>query len=304
MKYTLKEARQILGVTKGSSKYDIEKKYDIVMKKYRLQKSAGTLNKKAEDDFHKSTEAYRIIMGYEVDEPKVEKKDTYTDKAFKKAGLDKKKADNFLYYYKLHIIISIVAIILIGLTIRSFVVRVEPDISIGFIGEVYSSEYDILKAKIEENIPEIKEIAFDSATVTNNYNDPQAYANLSKAMVLLSVSDTDLFLMNRYTYNNYAHSGPFMGLEDIAKELNIDVSKSEYLKLRVVDEWENSSTTDPAERKVLKYRDDEPKLYGLDVTNSEFFKGINVIGPEKILVVRVQPKKQDLILKLVKLFSK
>ena len=90
MKYTLKEARQILGVTKGSSKYDIEMKYNIVMKKYRLLKSDGRLDEKAEANFKRSTEAYRIIMGYEVDEPKVEKKDTITDKAFKISGLDKK----------------------------------------------------------------------------------------------------------------------------------------------------------------------------------------------------------------------
>ena len=39
--------------------------------------------------------------------------------------------------------------------------------------------------------------------------------------------------------------------------------------------------TGVVERKVKKYRDAEPKLYGIDVTNSEFFKGIDVIGPEK-----------------------
>ncbi|MHB8061841.1 MAG: hypothetical protein ACYDG2_04275 [Ruminiclostridium sp.] len=303
MKYTKQEARKILGVTKNSSKYDIEMKYDVLMKKYRILKSDGKLDEQAEDDFIKYTEAYRIIMGYEVDEPQVQRKATYTDKAFKKAGLDKKKADNFFYYYKFHILISIFAIIIIGLVVRSFVIRVDPDITIGFIGEVNSQDFDKLKVKIEEKLPEIKEVAFDSAAISNNYNDAQAAANLSKIMIMLSVSDTDLFIMSRYAYNQYAPSGPFMALEDVAKELNIDVSKSDYLKLKVVDEWEDP-TTQNAERKALKYRDTEPKLYGIDVTNNEFFKGTNVIGPEKILVIRMEPKNRDLVLKLVKLFSK
>lgn len=303
MKYTLSEARQILGVAKGSSKHDIEMKYDILMKKYRLLKSDGKLDEKSEADFEKITEAYKILMGYEVDEPKVERKDTYTDKAFKKAGLDKKKADNFFYYHKFHILISIVAIIAIVLAVKSFIGRVEPDISVGFIGEVNVQEYDTLKTKIKENIPEIKEIEFDSAFLSQNPKEmQQEAANLSKAMVLLSVSETDVFLMNKYTYQNYAPSGPFMNLESVVKDLNIDASKSDYLKLKVVEEWDKPNT-EQKERKVLKYKDAEPKLYGIDVTNSKFLKGINIIGPEKILVIKQNAKNMNLVLKLVKLFS-
>lgn len=303
MKYTVQEARKILGVIKGSTKDDIEKKYDIVLKKYRLLKLDGTLDIKAEEDFEKKTEAYRIIMGYEVDAPKVERKDTYTDKAFKKAGIDRKKADNFFHYYKFHILISIIVIIVVALTVKSFVTRVEPDITIAFMGEVNQQEFDTVGTKIKQSIPEIKEVSFDSAVLTDNYNDPQAYAYMSKAMVLLAASDTDLFIVNKYAYDKYANSGPFMELEEVAKELNIDVTASDYLKLRVVDEWDEP-TNENEERKVKTYKDAQPKLYGIDVTNSEFFKDVNVIGPEKILVVKVEPENRDLILKLIKLFAK
>jgi len=303
LEYTLKEARKILGVTKGSSKYDIEMKYDILMKKYRILKSNGKLDEKAEDDFTKGTEAYRIIMGYEVKESKIERKETYTDKAFKKAGIDRKKADNFFHYYKVHILISIVAIIIIGLTVRSFVIKVDPDITIGFMGEVNLNAFDTVEAKIKQQLPEIKKVGYDSATLSNNFKDPMEYANISKALILLSAADTDLFVVSKYAYDRYAKNGPFMALEDVAKELNIDVAKSDYLKLKVVEEW-SKPTTKEEEIKILKYRDTEPKLYGIDVTNSEFFKGIDIVGPEKILVVKVEPENRDLILKLIKLFSK
>lgn len=304
MKYTLQEARTILGVAKNSSKDEIEKKYDVVLKKHRMMKMDGTLDEAAEAQFQKSTDAYRIIMGYEVEEPKVERKETYTDKAFEKVGIDRKRADNFFHYYKYHILIGIIALIILGFTIHSFVTRVEPDITIGLLGEVNQDATDSFKQKIVKNVPEIKEVAFDSALISNNYNDSQSYAYIQKAMVLLAASDIDLFLVNKYAYDNYANSGPFMALDGIAKELNLDVSKSEYLKLRVVEEWEEPTNNTKQERKPKTYSDAEPKLYGIDVTNSEFFKDINVIGPEKILVVRVDPKKYDLVLKLIKLFVK
>lgn len=300
MKYTLLEAREILGVSSDSSKYDIKTKYDIIMKKYQLLKSEGNLDEQAQADFDKSTDAFRILMGYEMDEPEVQKEETQIDKAFKKAGLDKKKVDNFFHYYKFHIIIGLVALILVGFAVKTIVFRVQPDITIGLIGEINTADFDKIGNKIKEKVPEIKEISYESATCTNRYADPQEYANMSKIMVLLSASDTNLYIINKFAYDSYANNGVFMPLEDVAKNLNIDTKKSEYLKTRVVDEWEDPKVGQK-ERKVLKYRDAEPKLYGIDVSNSKFFNGINAIGPEKILVIRVGTKDLDLINKVVKL---
>lgn len=304
MKYTRQEARKILGLTKESSKDDIEKKYEIALKKYKILKASGSVDDKSEEGFQKCTDAYRILMGYETNQPKgVEKHDTYTAKALQKAGIDSKKADNFFYYYKYHIIIGAIVLIFIALTVKSFVTRVDPDITIGLMGEVNQQAYESFGAKIKKDIPEIKEIAFDSASLSDRFEDPQAYAQKSKAMILLSVSDTDLLVVSKYVYDTYAQNGPFMPLEDVAKSLDIDVSPSDYLKLKVVDEWIEPDNLN-GERKVKSYRDKEPRLYGIDVTNSQYFKGVDIIGPEKILVVKTEPKNRDLILKLIKLFAR
>lgn len=303
MKFTKQEARSILKVAKGATKDELEKKYDILLKKYRVMKLDGTLDEKAQTDFDNCTEAYRILMGYEVDEPKTIKKETYADKAFEKAGIDKKKADNFFYYYKFHILIGIVALIVIILTVHSFVTRVEPDVTIGLMGEVNQQEFDLFKAKISKNIPEIKEVAFDSAMLSDRYQDAQSAAYMQKAMVLLAASDIKVYIVSKYVYNTYAPNGAFTDLEGIAGKLDIDVSNSENLKLRVVDEWEEP--TDPtAKSKPKTYVDAEPRLYGIDVTDCDFFKDLNIVGPEKILVVRPEAEKDELVLKLIKLFTK
>jgi len=304
LKYSLQEARKILGVTKASSKEEIEKKYDVILRKYRLMKMEGTLDEASEAEFQKSTDAYRILMGYEVEEPKVETKETYADKAFEKIGIDKKKADNFFHYYKYHILIGIVVVILLFFTVRSIVTKVDPDISIGLMGEINFDVQDNFKDKITKNVPEIKEISMDTVVLSDRYTDESTYAYLQKALVLLAASDIDMFLVNRYAFDKYAENGAFMPLDQVIKDNNIDVSDNQTIKLRVVDEWEEPSSATDTQRRPKTYVDAEPKIYGIDVTNSDFFKDIDIIGPEKILVVRVQPKNYDLVLKLIKLFTK
>ena len=287
----------------NSSKEDIEKKYDVILKKYRKMKMDGTLTKEAEEDFQKKTDAYKILMGYEVEEPNSPKKETYVDKAFVKAGVDRKKVDNFFHYHKYHILISIIAIIIIAASVYSIVTKVKPDITIGILGEVHEQATDTFKQKITKSLPEIKEVGLETVMLSNRINDPNSSMYIQKAMVLFAASDTDVFLLSKYVFDQYASDGAFMAMDDIAKDFRIDTESSNYLKLKVVEEW--NQPQDPKEKRTVKsYRDAEPKLYGIDVTNSEFFKDVDVLGPEKILAVRAEPENFDLIKKLIKLFAK
>ncbi|EPR13921.1 hypothetical protein [Ruminiclostridium papyrosolvens] len=302
MKYTKKESRIIMEIPTNSTKEDIERKYDVILKKYRQMKIDGTLTKEAEEDFQNKTDAYRILMGYEVEEPKAPQKETYVDKAFVKAGMDRKKVDNFFHYHKYHILVSIIAVIIIASTVYSIVTKVEPEITIGILGEVHEQATDTFKQDITKNIPEIKEVGLETVMLSNRINDPNSSMYIQKAMVLFAASNTDVFLLSKYVFDQYASDGAFMAMDDIAKDLKIDTKSSDYLKLKVVEEW--NQPQDPKEKRTVKsYRDSEPKLYGIDVTNSKFFKDVDVLGPEKILAVRVEPENLELILKLAKLFA-
>lgn len=302
MKYTKKESRTIMEIPTNSTKEDIEKRYDVILKKYRQMKIDGTLTKEAEEDFQKKTDAYRILMGYEVQDPKVPEKETYVDKAFVKAGMDRKKVGNFFYYHKYHILVTIIAVIIIATSVYSIATKVKPDITIGLLGEVHEQATDTFKQKITKNVPEIKEVGLETVMLSNRINDPNSSMYIQKAMILFAASDTDVFLLSKYVFDQYAYDGAFMAMDDVAKDLKIDTKSSDYLKLRVVEEW--NQPQDPKEKRTVKsYRDSEPKLYGIDVTNSKFFKDVDILGPEKILAVRAEPENLQLILKLAKLFA-
>ncbi len=301
MRYTLKQAADILGISTNATKNDLEKRYDIILKKHKAMKSDGILDEEAEQSFKDQTDAYRILMGYEVNVPVVQRKETSTDKALEKVGLDRGKVSNFFYYHKYHIIAILLAIVAVFFVAKEIITKVEPDVQIGLMGEVYQDDFDKLKERITEKIPELKEIQFDSSMLTDNFSTGQEYAYMQKAQIILLASDIDVFIVNKYAYDFFVPNGAFMNLDEYVKKYNLDITKSEGLKERVVDEWETPE--DNITRKPKSYIDSEPKLYGIDISDSEVFKGIeNVIGPEKILVVRAVPHNKELVDKLVEFF--
>lgn len=193
-----KEARKILGVTKETSRNDIERKYSILLKKHRAssmrveaadedaaegnapvsgsaqpsesalklaESNPQNISATEEYTFDQITEAYNVLMGYEV---KIkEQPPSKMAPLLKKAGIDEKKARNFLYYYKFYILGVLLLAIALFYGIRSFVNRVDPDFNIAFLGSFsYYDAVEKLSDSIKENIPAIKEPGIDGAYLT------------------------------------------------------------------------------------------------------------------------------------------
>ncbi len=288
-----KDARKILGVTKETSRNDIERKYSILLKKHRaaslppdkseedaaeegtpessaLQAASAIPQKEPvaeEYSFDQITEAYNVLMGYEVTVK--EEPPSKVAPLLKKAGIDEKKARNFFYYYKLYILGALALAVALFFGIRSFVNRVEPDFNIAFLGAFsYLDAVDKLSEDIKQNIPEIKEPGIDGAMLTTAHKpdeqqssgnqpsgtqqqgtgtqpsdtgaqpttgsqsqtDPQQqYAMEMKAMVLIAAGDVDVFIVDRDRYEQYAKRGLFLSLDDIAPKLGADVEKNKEL---------------------------------------------------------------------------
>ncbi len=185
-----KEARNILGVTKETSRNDIERKYSILLKKHRAaslppdrsdeeagegaseggaSKAVSPIPRKEpaaeEYTFDQITEAYNVLMGYEV--AVKEEPPSKVAPLLKKAGIDEKKARNFFYYYKFYILGALVLAVALFFGVRSFVNRVDPDFNIAFLGTFsYTDAVDKLSEGIKQNIPEIKEPGIDGALLT------------------------------------------------------------------------------------------------------------------------------------------
>lgn len=277
-----KEAYKVLGLASNASRNDIERRYSILLKKHRMASAEEQEGSEA-INIDEVTAAYSLLMGY-VEPEAVAKA---PNPLLKKVGIDEKKAGNFLHYYKVHIIIGIIALIVLATTIRGCVTRVDPDFNLAFLGNIYFSETDALKDTIKAEIPEIKEPGFDGAFLgaDGSSDGQQEYAMQMKAMVLFAAADVDLFIIDKANFDKYAEQGAFISLDEIAPKLGIDKEKNKTYAAK--------SKEDTAEH-----------IYGVDISNSEVLKKSNIQGKEMIAAIPVRGKQLDKAEKLIALLLK
>lgn len=319
-----KEAREILGVAKEASRNDIERKYAILLKKHRMSsikvgycdnpeaaedrenefrdasagggaasQDLGATHDKSlkpeEYSFEKVTEAYNVLMGFDI---KIkEEPPSSIAPLLKKAGIDEKKARNFLYYYKYHIIIAIVLVIGVVYFVRGCVNRVEPDFNIAFMGRLgYMDASEKLKEIIKENIPGITEPSIDGAFLSDDDEiSEQQYAMQVKATILFAAGDIDIFILDRTNYERYAKQGVFMSLDEIAPALGIDMEKHKEYILKVENE-----VSDGGDNQAEAPVETGPEhLYGIDVKDSKALNEAGVIGDEMIAAIFAGCEKVD-----------
>ncbi len=355
-----KEARKILGVTRETSKNEIERKYYILLKKHRQimlqnryaepeqsedqdsiagntaagspasglsdstseaspqesERASAIPAAEAEREFDLITQAYNVLMGYEV---KV--KEEAPGKAaplLNKIGVDEKKAKNFFYYYKYHILGAIILIISLIYFVSSCANRVKYDFNTAFVGRIYYYEAsDALKDSIKQNIPIIQEPGFDGAYIDDETAGQQQYAMEMKATILFAASDIDVFILDRNCYERYAKQGAFMNLDEIAPSLGVDVSKYQDLILAIeedddtvdivgIDGGENglqsgddtgaggsNDTNKVAQGEQGGDLAGQEHLYGIDVSDSKVLKDAGIIAEDMIAAIFVSCRQQE-----------
>lgn len=274
------EAYEILGLKQGASQNDIEKRFSILLKKYKMS-TIETEEGQSEESINidEATNAYNVLMGYEVEiPPEPYKKPNFI---YKKLGVDEKKARNFFHYHKFHIIISIIALIVIATTVRSCVNRVEPDVNLAFIGNLYYDS-EVVKATLLPKLPEFKEIGIDGAYLSPDGKGEQEMAMQTKKMVLLAAGDVDIYILDKANFDSVAKQGAFVNIDKLVETLNIDLEKN---------------------KEYIVKTEDEPSshLYGIDISSSKLLETTKVIGDTKIAAISIRAKNYDKAVKVLKL---
>lgn len=275
-----REASKILGVRENASKTEIENKFAILLKKYRMAGDTGGESAKAE--LEKIMQAYNVLMGYEQ-EPLEDEVNKKPNPLLQKLGVDEKKAGNFLYYYKYHIIIGIILVIVFVAALRSCIMRVDPDFNLAFIGDFHYQDPEPLRQAIKDMVPEITEPSIDGALLTKNMDAQTEAAMNMKLMVLLAAADIDVYILDKEYFERFAEKGAFMSLDDLVDTLNIDKEK-------------NSSF-------ILKAEETEAEhLYGVDISENQVFEDAGIDGDEKIAAIGVRAKNYDKAVKFLEAF--
>ncbi len=279
------KAREILGVGIDASPNEIEKRYSILLKKYK--QSNSTHNEGTQEDsysFEQATIAYNTLMGYNI--PAEETPPSKAAPVLKKLGLDEKKVKNFFYYYKYYILAVIVALIIVGTIIKSLTTKVEPDFNMAFIGDFAYTDGQRLEDTVREEIDEINEPSIGFAYISDDIIGEEQVGMAIKATLFFVSQETDLFIFDKENYEKYAIEGVFLNLDDIAPKLGIDMEENkEYI--------------------LTANGQSEPHLYGINVTESKVLKESGVYSnDEMIAAIYLNGKQQETTLKVLELLTK
>lgn len=283
-----KEAYAILGLTENASRADLEKRYALLIKRNHLNGRDASCDVDTIETMESVNRAYQRIIANELEVLQGEEEGRRPQKPnllFKKLGINEEKVKNFLYYYKIHMLVTLVILIGLAFFIQSFVNKVQPDLKVSFIGDIYYMDTEDLNQSIKGSISGLKEIEIDGATLSDKMDGQQKMAMQMKAVTLLAAGDTDIFILDRVNFEKYANQDAFMDLEEIISNLTIDKNKYQVVDFKAIG-------------------DEKVHMYGVDISKSDILKQSNIQGNEKIVVINKQTKHYNHAVALLKLLLK
>jgi hypothetical protein len=281
---SIEDAYKILDLEVNANKEELEKRYTILIKKYRglVISEVDTEKAEAVRELEEVTDAYNSIKEAELQaiRARIQSKQ---NPVFKKMGVDEYKARNFMHYHKYHIIFGIIGLLAIVYTIYSFATKVNPDFNVTAIGNFYSQDTAPMKQTIKEKMPEVKEPSIEVITIGGDTKGQQEYAMQMKAMAVMAAGDIDVFILDKENFDKYAAGGAFA---DLGKGLDgLQVNKDKVCKAK------NSDSN-------------EEHIYGFEVGSSSLLQNIKGAKEQKIVAISASTKNYDKALKLAELLVK
>lgn len=278
------DAYEVLGLEVGASKEDLEKRYALLIKKYRSIKLSEDEEEKVEGEkaLKTVTDAYNSIIENELQAIRSNMQGT-PNPVLKKIGVDEGKAKNIIYYYKYHFLLGVIGLLALGYFIYGFATNVKPDFNLTAIGSFYSQDTEPIKQTIKNNISSIKEPLVEVVTITGDVNFQQEYAMQMKAVTVIAAGDIDVFIMDKDNFDKYAAGSAFASLDKLVENMNIDKSRCYSAK-----------TEDLAEEHI----------YGLEAGSSKLLQGIQSRTNQKIVAISARTKNYEKAVKLVEFLIK
>ncbi len=276
---TKNEALEILGLNEKSMTSDVEARYTILVKRYRAEQN----NEKLEE----ISLAYNIVKGIHV-EPEPE------DPRMQEILFGKSKSQwrNIWLYGKYKFLgITLAGAMLIYL-IYTIITNTPADFKFAAVGEFYIPESGIVEDYIKDRFAEFETVDIATAFLSETFPDQNA-AYAQKAMILLTVSGEDIIIVDRDIFERYASMGAFEPIDDIFTEIN---SYAGIDELEIQPAISSLSQDDEVEG--------DERIYGIDVSNSQFLSSIGIHGRSQIVTISVKSARKGLATNFIrKLFS-
>lgn len=287
----LKQAYAVLGLPENAGKDEVENRYFLLTRRARAQKMRDHSDAANEElvDIDAVTEAYRFIRDYEERQAKAEYEKKHYGK-YKGMADKAQKWDHFFHYYKIHILVGILVLVAIGFGVKSYMDHQaekerlaklpKPDLNIMFYGNYFyqgsfSVDSEQMGAQALKQFPQWKRIVSKLTYVPTDVKSEQDMAFVQKSMIALIDDKSDLFVMDKASFEKLASQDIFAPLDSLSGEAKALASSASAVK---------TSTAD----------DPDVRAYGVDLSNSQIAKDMDLAGStEYIAAIRTDAAHPD-----------
>ncbi|KKI93476.1 hypothetical protein WQ54_04395 [Bacillus sp. SA1-12] len=275
----IQEAYKVLGVPEDATDDQIEKQYMTWIRRNHAYQSQEDGEKPF--DFDLITNAYNKIKAYRDGTEEKQGPATFRE-----------KSDHFLHYYKLHIIGVILLIALCVYVTQSVVSHFQEqkrlaslppeNVSILLHGDYFEPNSDTMAVSenVLADIPSWKRVTVNLNYSPTEINDSMDVGMQQKSVVTLTSDKSDVYVMDPDNFELLMTNEMFLPLDELEPSLkeNVEADKLVYA----------TSPEDNAEH-----------LYGIVVSDTRFFEGVQVNDEKKIAAIRADSKNKENALKLL-----
>jgi hypothetical protein len=276
-KLELKKAYETLGLPEDSTREQVENRYFILMKRARsAQTRAGTESNgdsNSPNELTEVTRAYNLVLGIESEKTGTIEKQT--------------KFAHFMYYYKFHLIASILVLLVAGFMIkdgidkRNAAAKLPPsNLSVAVFGDFYNADVDLLQQNMLKLVPDWKRINTTLTYVPPEIKSQQDMAMQQKSVLTLITEKSELYILDGKNFASLATQGALVKLSDLQAAIPFQIPAD---KLRSA-QAEGDTSAQP---------------YGIDITDNPIFQGIETDGARLIVAVRADQAKWPDTIKLL-----
>lgn len=277
----LQEAYKLLGVSENTTDDEIEKQYMTWVRRDNAHESQPDKTQK-HFDMEQITDAYNTIISYEK----------YGSESPKEFNSFREKFGHFFHYYKFHLLGGVVLIVICVSIIHSFLdnrqeqrelASLPPEsVSIMLYGDYFGA--DISTEPVTENVlsefPSWERVTANATYAPTEANGAGDVGMQQKSVVTLISDKSDVYIMDPENFEKLVKNGMFLPLDEMEATLEEKQGKNELI--------------------YAKTEEDSTKhAFGVEITDSTIFDGLQVNEDKKIAAIRLDTKNEDNAKKLV-----
>ncbi|MCM3748168.1 J domain-containing protein [Paenibacillus pasadenensis] len=299
-KEKIRQAYAELGLEADATKEEVEKKYDLLLRRARSHQKSSEAPRDGEVILERINAAYRTIQEQEH----AETTEAFNEQAYGKykgmAGTAQ-KVDHFFSYYKFHLLGAIVLIAAVIYGVNSYMdnqrekaelAKLPPAaVAVSFFGDFIGTDgsspigggvsLTTAEEQIVKRLPDFKRAIVHLTYIPNDPKSGQDMALLQKSLIDLISNKDDVYIMDQVNFEKLARDNSLIDLGAHADKLGINTDDSRSVMF---------ATTDDPTR----------KMFGVDVTKSPFIESMGFAGQKFIAAIRSDSQKVDNSLELIR----